>query len=446
MGGLSGIMLLTAIRTNMTRQDDTDGHSRRELLAAGGAALATAASATLAGCTATMPPLGQEIRYGRVDVPPAGDPVYRRWVPPLDTESDRGSPLWEDLMYTTPRQTGSGAVDRVHIGRGFLKSSMDYFGIGYDNYDRVLGNFVSIVAEVDVDRGTVEETLLDSGYEAQGSYDGYDLYGRSDLPRTVAVGDEAIVFSRSSHHESDVRRIIDTGADRTEPRHAHDEQFAELTAAAGSQPFVWLGVPMPYDWDAPETGGMSMTYDDSAAYFVHYLLFPEDDVPTIRSIREQMTEVQRAVDAYSVDVSLDENLATIEMHQPLERYFQDLDSNQLTPQVTWGLDHDRDAGTVTLRHEAGDAVDAELLTVFVDESNGAEVVDGSNGTEVVDGTNGAEDEAPAQFADEYGTVTPGDSLTVDVGGPDESVRLVFESSDGETMMILVNYDLDGPDE
>jgi hypothetical protein len=190
----------------MTGRDDADGHSRRELLTAGGAALATAASATLAGCTATMPPLGQEIRYGRVDVPAAGDPVYRRWVPPIDTESDRRHPLWEDLMYTTPRRTGSEAVDRAHVGRGFLKSSMDYVGIGYDNYDRVLGNFVTIVAEVDVDRGTVEGTLLDSGYEAQGAYEGYDLYGRSDLPRTVAVGDEAIVFSRSSYHESDVRR------------------------------------------------------------------------------------------------------------------------------------------------------------------------------------------------------------------------------------------------
>jgi hypothetical protein len=412
----------------MTRRDDADGHSRRELLRAGGAALATAAGATLAGCTATMPPLGQEIRYGRVDVPPAGDPVYRRWVPPIDTESDRRHPLWEDLMYTTPRRTGSEAVDRAHVGRGFLKSSMDYFGIGYDNYDRVLGNFVTIVAEVDVDRGTVEGALLDSGYEAQGSYEGYDLYGRSDLPRTVAVGDEAIVFSRSSYHESDVRRIVDCGAGRIERRHRRDEQYAQLTEAAGSRPFVWLGVPMPYEWNAPETGGMTMTYDDSAAYFVHYLLFPEDDVPTVGSIREQMTDVQRAVDAYSVDVSLDGNLATIEMHQPLERYFQDLDATRLNPQVTWGLDHDRDAGTVTLRHEAGDGVDAALLTVFVDESNGSE------------------DESGTQFTDEYGTVTSGDSLTVAVGGPDEFVRLVFESADGDTMMTLVDYDLDGADE
>ncbi|MFC4405459.1 hypothetical protein [Haloarchaeobius iranensis] len=412
----------------MNGRDDADGPSRRELLTAGAGALATAGSASLSGCTAAMPPLGQEIRYGRVDVPPADDPAYRRWVPPVDTQSERRQPLWQDLMYTTPRRTGSDSVDRVHVGRGFLKSSMDYFGIGYDNYDRVIGNFGTLVAEVDVDRSTVDETLLGSGYERRGTYDGYDCYGRSDLPRTVAVGDEALVFSRSSSHETDVRRIIDTGAGRTEPRHAHDEQFAQLTAAAGAHPFTWLGVPMPYDWDAPETGALTMAYDDSAAYFVHYLLFPADEVPTVSRIKEQMTEVQRAVDAYSVDVTLDGNLATIEMHQPLERYFQDLDANRLNPQVTWGVDHDTDAGTVTLRHEAGDAVDADLLTVYVDEANRSR------------------DPADTQFADEYGTVTPGDSLTVEVGGLDEFVRLVFESADGDSSMWLVDYDLDGPDE
>lgn len=408
--------------------DDDDGYSRRDLLATAGAALGTVASSSLAGCTATMPPLGQEIRYGRVDVPEADEPVYRRWVPPVDTESDRRRPLWHDLMYTTPRRTGSDSVDRVHVGRGFLKFSMDYFGIGYDNYDRVLGNFVTIVAEVDVDRATVDETLLESGYVAQGTYEGYDLYGRSDLPRTVAVGEEAIVFSRSSRHESDVRRIVDTGAGRLEPRHTQDEQFARLTEAAGAQPFTWLGVPMPYDWDAPETGGMTMVYDDSSAYFVHHLLFPQDDVPSVGRIKEEMADVQRAIDAYSVDVSLDGNLATIEMHQPLERYFQDLDANRLNPQITWGLDHDTDAGTVTIRHDAGDAVRAELLTVYVDESNGSE------------------ETAPTQFADEYTTVTSGDSITVDTEGLEGVVRLVFESADGQTMMTLVDYHLDGPDD
>ncbi|WP_256298326.1 hypothetical protein [Haloarchaeobius salinus] len=411
----------------MTGRDDAGGHSRRELLTAGGAALATAATASLSGCTAAMPPLGQEIRYGRVDVPPAGDPVYRRWVPPVDESADRNSPLWDDLMVTTPRQTGSDAVDRVHVGRGFLKSSMDYFGLGYDNYDRIIGNLVTLVAEVDVDRATVDETLLGSGYEAQGSYGAFEMYGRSDLPRTVAVGDEAIVFSRSSHHETDVRRIVDTGSGRIRPRHTRDEQFARVTEAAGAHPFTWTGSVPFQDWESLDMWAMSTVYDDSAAYFVHTLLFPENDVPTMSRIKEEMADVQRAIDAHSVDISLEGALATIEMHQPLERYFQDLDVNRLNPQITWGLDHDTDAGTVTIRHDAGDAVRAELLTVYVD------------------GSNGGEDVAPSQFADEYTTVTSGDSLTVEVGGLDESVRLVFESSDGDTMMTLVDYDLDGPD-
>lgn len=427
MGGLSGIILPGPVRKHMTGRDD-DEPSRRDLLRGGGAALGTVAAASFAGCTAALPPLGQEIRYGRVDVPEAGDPVYRRWVPPVDTESERRSPLWDDLMYTTPRRTGSDSVDRAHVGRGFLKSSMDYFGIGYDNYDRITGNFGAVVAEADVDRATVDDTLRDSGYEARGSYEGYDLYGRGDLPRTAAVGDEAIVWSRSAHHETDVRRIIDTGAGRTEPRHAVDEGFARLTGAVGARPFTWLGAPQPADWGAPEDGSVSIVYDDSAAYFVHHLLFSADDVPSVARIKEEMTEVQRALDAYSVDVTLEGRLATIEMHQPLERYFQDLDANRINPQITWGVDHATDAGTVTLRHEAGDAVDADLLTVYVDESNRSE------------------DPAPSQFADEYGTVTPGDSLVLDVGGPAESVRLVFESADGDSMMWLVDYDLDGPNE
>ena len=60
--------------------------SRRDLLRTAGTALAAGASAT-AGCMATLPPLGQRIRFGRVDTPAKGDGVYRDWIPPRSTPS-----------------------------------------------------------------------------------------------------------------------------------------------------------------------------------------------------------------------------------------------------------------------------------------------------------------------------------------------------------------------
>jgi hypothetical protein len=406
--------------------------SRRRLLAAGGAA---AALSTTAGCVATLPPLGRRVRFGRVDAPEAGSPDYRRWLPepsafddPTDPDVAKGI-AW--FMTFTPNDLGTETVgETFSFPVGLVRPRVDHVGVGYGNYDRVVWYGPTFAVEADVDRTAVRETLSTTGYSEAGTHRGFDLYDRSDLPRAVAVGDDGFVFASGDTALSDVRAVVDARTGASRRYHETDETFALLSSATGNYPWTWFH--QTDDEGAMLASASSFAFDDDAVYYVWTRVYREGETPSKAALQRELEENDRALRSEDVDVELDGRVATIEFRHTHERFKEDNKEEAPPPHVTWGLDHDREAQEVTLHHEAGDPVPAEELFVGY-----APVVHDED-----------EPTIDTQFDDEYDTVSPGDSLTVDVSNwPDHEhldaeLRVVWqgEGDESRTADVLLRYD------
>lgn len=404
------------------------GRSRRDLLRAGAGLLSAGAASSVAGCTEALPPLGGRVQYGRVDVPPAaGDPAaYRQWLAaPSAFES---TPTGYDTVYATPGRMGPSPGRPFRFPETLAAGLLDYVGIDYGAFERViLSTGPASVVEVRPDRAAVADVLAGSGYEPAGSYRGYDLFERGDVPRAVAVGDRAIVFANGEAPTDDVAVPIDAREGRVERYHAADPRHARVTGAAGSDPMTWV-IPDPAgparNWNGmlPAAQTLSYRFDDDAVYFVEHWLYPEGLEVTEREIRGVLEEQDRPREAVEVDLDLEGQLATVEMRGDPYRLFEGSDPDVEIPQTTWGLDHDPSAGTVTVRHEAGDAIPADRLSLEY----------------------GFEDGGTAAFADEHDVVGPGDEFAV----ADEAFRRgrtfvgVVYDVQGDTRTTLLSHHLE----
>jgi hypothetical protein len=408
--------------------------SRRRLLAAGGAA---AALSTTAGCVATLPPLGRRVRFGRVDAPEPGPPDYRRWIPEPTAFGDPPDPDKPDgiawLMTFTPNDLGTEVVgETFSFPVALVQPRVDHVGVGYGNYGRVVWYGPAFAIEADVDRAAVEETLAPTGYGAAGTHRGFDLYDRSDIPRAVAVGDGGFVFATGDTALSDARAVVDVRTGAARRYHETNGTFELVSAATGSYPWTWFH-QLDEDDDRLASAS-SFTYDDDAVYYVWTWVYREGETPSKAEIERELEEDQRALQSEDVDVEIDGRVATIEFRHTHERFKESNNEEVPPPHVTWGLDHDREARTVTLHHEAGDSVPAEELFV----GYGPVVHDEDEPT------------IDTQFTDEYDTVSPGDSLTVDVSNwPDHEhldaeLRVVWQGPGDESRTddILLRYDND----
>lgn len=400
--------------------------SRRRLLRAGGTLAAALASST-AGCIATLPPLGRRVRYGRVDAPEPGPPAYRRWLPApsaFQGSSGEGDGGVERLLTATPGNLGADvAGERFAFGTDILRRKLDHVGVGYENYDRVVWYDPAFVAAGDVDRSAVRETLAPTGYWTAGTYRGFDLYSRDDLPRAVAVGDSTVVFVRGAGGVRDAKAVVDAIVGAAPRYHEVNETFARLSEAVGASPFTWFFQDDDADHSAHTS---SFTFDEESVYYVWHRIYPEGETPSKSEIQRELEDEKRPREALDVDVEIDGRVVTIENRQGHARFRESNDEDVPPPQVTWGLDHDRDAETVTLGHEAGDPVPADRLAVEY-----APIL--HDGDEPGIGT---------QFADEYDTVAPGDAITFDVSDwpvdtpPETELRVVWTSPDGSEEILL----------
>jgi len=125
------------------KTDDT-GVTRREALRADGALLAGLSGAG-AGCLSILPPAGQRIRYGRVDVPAptTQEPVYRRWMPAASAfpDLDRAGSV-EDTSWV---YAATGNLETEQLGAEFkiatelAQVGLSYFGTDLRAPDRVVG-------------------------------------------------------------------------------------------------------------------------------------------------------------------------------------------------------------------------------------------------------------------------------------------------------------------
>lgn len=396
-------------RRDTARPPDRSGPSRRRLLSS----VAAAGAVALAGCTGTLPPLGQRVRFGRIDVPDPGPPAYREWVP--------AASALPDSVADAPIHVGRPAdLPPSSLGYGLLVGRADWFGVAPDAFDRVVdvGGAAAFVGPVDPD--TVADALADTGYEPAGTDEGHDRYARDDARRVVAAGDGVVVMGRGEAADEAVEAVVDAGADRADSRHEADDAFAAITDAAGETGFVAVdGLELGLEATADAAiAAMSHAYRDDAMYVrAQYLFADAGDVPE-RRIRRELRASETAVEADAADVRTDGRLATVELRLD---YADELDAPG-PPLVTWGASHDPGSGVVTLRHEAGESVDADRLDVSVRGE---------------DGESGLLDEPDGrQFADAYDAVEPGDALEVPVAPGDHTVRIVFRPGDRSASVVF----------
>lgn len=408
----------------MSRRTRDPPLRRRDLLAAGGTALAGVAS-SLAGCSA-LPPLGERVQYGRVDAPEPAAPTYREWLPAPSALPDDASSTLRDgygLTTSTPsklRESVLGA--RPTLPGAFLTGTLDYFGVGIENYDFVLYTGDVAVLEGDVDLDVVAAALDGTGYERADSVAGYDLFTRSDAARAVGVRDGRVLFSRGSSPTADVRTVEETRRGEYPRYHERNSEFETLSSAVGARPWTSFSLKAP---TAREDGdpigvGDSLDYDEDSVYSYHVLLYPDDVDVTERRIKQRLSEWGRALASRSVEIEIDGQLAIVEMQMTHERYEQDVDaSRDPVPQITWGAEFDLRTDRVTFRHEAGDPVETDRLEVLWD----------------------GVDQSP--FADPPERVEPGDSLTISRDGRSSrgGVFLSYRSADEKLLTPLLNFGL-----
>lgn len=342
--------------------------TRRNLLS-GGAALASATLAgSTAGCLSLLPPVGQEVRYGRVDTPQpvSSDPVYRRWmpadhdIPDVDGLSSMSDAHWVSV---TPGSLGLDTVGgEFRIGAAVAKARLDYVGYEFQFYDYVhsLGS-LGVVAEGDIDSEVVTETLLDSGYARDGTYHDWQLFDRTDIPRAVAVSASAVVQSNGEHRRAGLETLLDAGDGRIDRHHEADETFDSFSEWAGSYPTILEDFGGGLVDPEPEEAAMGYTFDEEAIYFIYLQRHAAGETPSEGEIQQALEEnQQRAVRAWAVDIEIDDPHVAVQMR--IEKSdFTDSFVEDRSPYVTWGVDDDGD--TVTIRHEAGNSVPVDQVDI-----------------------------------------------------------------------------------
>lgn len=403
---------------------------RRSVLRTAGATLA-AGSVGLAGCTSTLPPLGQRVRFGRVDAPSRDPPVYGDWIPrreALQAEIGSVEPLQES-MFVRPGDTGPEALGIGEtIPEGVLRIWVDYFGVGFDSYDWVLTPGEGVVLAGRIDRDVVREMVTETVYEAVDTYRGFDHYRRTDEPAHLVVSDSHAVFDSGEHAWTNVRGIVDAGTGRATRYVDADATASEFVATVGSSIYTWYGVGNLFqnspdeqdDGDPTPTGSaISFQIDDSAVYYVYESIYPAGQVPRKSVVEDWVEENMRAVEALGVEVSIDGRIATAVMRYPHATITEDDPTAFESPQVTWSSEYDPASETLSVTHHAGDGVDASLL--------GADVVDGSGTPEL---------------SPQAGQIGPGDTVTVDLPAAEATrVQLVLESRDGDRSAAVYSTDV-----
>lgn len=378
----------------MTERTDGDGRcSRRSLLAGAGAA----AVASTAGCLTTLPTFGQRIRYGDVEEPSVDSPEYRNWMP----ESSGGISYMEPPAWDSETLGPPDIVDHV-------KEDMVPVGVEFDSFDSVLYVDDVVVGRGEVDRSVAEETLNRAGYRYEDTTDGYDFYRGLDSTGTVAVGEAGVLAVPESADSSDPRAAIGEKLDANEGRIArkHEEswKFARLTEAVGGQPAVTAADSGALEFGGTEAVAQARGYtvEDGDAYVTMGAMSPEDETFDKSDIREFLSQFPEALDASRVDVRVDGRLATVVAKLTADVY-RELVATYERPLSAWSVAYSPRSDTLTVDYDAGEAIDPAVLTTKYRGTN-------QEGRSFEDGL----EPTPTQFEDEYDTVEPGASLTVDV--------------------------------
>lgn len=348
-----------------------DAKTTRRSLLAGTGAVAVGGLASVAGCTAGLPPLGQRVNFGRVDAPETPAPEYRAWLPaPSELPGGAAGDATYPVERVSPGDLGGETAGRTFtIPQSLVVSQSDYFGVGYENYDRVVSSATATVFEGEFQGSTVVDTLSQGGYEGAGSLEAFDLYRRRDGKRTVAVTDGTLLFAHHGPEDGGVDQIrTHLRAKRGElPRyHEADEGFDALSRATGGRPWAWIRRGVNDRDPVSETvtdSASGMTATDEAVYFFNSYLYPEPGAVDRQQLRSTLERSDRALGSEATDLRVEGRVATAEIHLTHDAYGALFDAGDAVdyPQVTWTTEAVE--GAVQFRHEAGDPVAGERLQV-----------------------------------------------------------------------------------
>ncbi|ELZ80234.1 hypothetical protein C453_19190 [Haloferax elongans ATCC BAA-1513] len=343
--------------------------TRRTVLRRCAGLLATGVTTLSAGCTAALPPLGSRQHFGRVDVPDADPPTYRQWLP-APTAVDTGDDSQYPFCFRRPQSLTSPAPVRFVVPQIRLRTELDYFGVGYTGYNRLLETRFGTVLAGGFDPTTITNTLTESGYRRDGTYREYERFSRSDVHREALVTDEAIVWaSQRVHEHPNVEALVDARDGRIPRYHEENDAYRRLSEVIGESRMVEF---IPPEGDRQWTKLEGFRFGDDTAYHIMSFLYPEEmEVPEadLRDRSIDSTILTREVDA--TDFRVDGQLAVAEGRIPLGEGYP-LPTTQ-PPQITWGVTRNATDQTLTFTHEAGESVATADLQFRADIADTSEL-------------------------------------------------------------------------
>ena len=338
----------------------TGDQTRREVLRGGAGLLATGIATLTAGCTGSLPPLGSPQQFGRVDVPPADPSEYRRWLPAPSAVGAGERPPYP-FLFRRPGALDYPAPVRFTTPRKRLLAELDYFGVGYANYDRLLRTELGTVLAGGFDSATVTDSLTSSGYHTDGRYQGHERFVRSDVRRQAIVTDDAIVWSsRRVHERPNIEALVDAREGRVPRYHEENEAYRRLSDVIGESRMVEF---IPPDGERRWTKLEGFRFDGDVAYHLMTFLYPEGMAVPEDELRERSidrTVLTREVD--NADLRIDGQLAVFEGRIPPGEGISPAEIHPpYPPQITWGFTRDDTEETITITHEAGASVPTDDL-------------------------------------------------------------------------------------
>lgn len=373
--------------------------SRRRLLRASGATLGLGVTTGVSGCSSSLPPLGQQQSYGRLDTPAANEPTYTQWIPaPPATDGSDSDAAYYLFGADTPGTTAR--VPRLlALRRASTICSLDYFGIGWTAYDRYVWTPFGSVLSGDFTVDAVRDTLSETAYTRTGTYQKYHLFERPD-GRRVGVSDGVLLFVTPGDEHPNLSRLADAGAGGHPRLRDTDSPGAEAMNTAGTGIRLVGGREFGSFHEQAQWGVETFRAGNDGIYQVITLVFPSERTVALGDVKtayREQTELRSGwtAGADSFDVDRDGRIVTLAARVPTQNLveFQEFAA---PVQATWGFNWDATTRSLTIRHEAGEPVSATRLTVDIDTDQAPYRLDSR---EVWAGTR---------------TVMPGDQTTLDL--------------------------------
>jgi len=383
--------------------------SRRDLLRRAGAGAAASSLGALAGCSGVLP--SDDAPEPDTALAPDRDPTYRRWVPSPEVPEDGLDFVgyWY-LDVRALRAHEDQLPESLYKRFANVRGGQDAFGIAFEDIEAVINPmplWTSVVVG-SYDADAVVETLLGTGYEEMGTRGEFTLF-EGTLGQRAAVKDGAVIWTHELYGNDLLEAVIDAHRGEVPRLHEYSDAAAALTEAIGRPDRIQssVGVDAEERLEITRANGYAQLtdFDGERSHESFVVQFPEAQQAEALDESVLRDAIGDRLSGDGVDaVRTDGRRIRLDGTTPTAEFGADVDGTTV-PVVTWTVEYDAFASKLTVEHAAGDPVDADRLTLETDVG----------------------DSYDRQFADEYETVGPEDSVTLFT---DEPLRIRWRSESG----------------